>query len=227
MAKIKTSALISAIRNSVGNTTFSIGRYGPIARSKVAPIQPQTARQVAVRAAFTTNAQGWDALTDAQRATWTAFAANRPISDVFGDSRILAGNAAYVSANASRAIVGLSPVTTPAATGGLNPALTTSAAAVGSTGAVTVTTATQTASTGWYVILTTPGLKSGRYYAGSQQRIAGVVATAAAATTAVATPATFNPKLGFKQTDTLLVRAVLVDINGYPLTSADYRIVAS
>jgi len=227
MAKVKFSALVSDARNSVGNTTFTKGRYGNVARSKVAPIQPRTARQLTVRAAFSSNAKGWDSLSDAQRAAWVAFANSHPISDVFGDSRILAGNAAYVQVNATRALVGLTPVNSPPATGGLAPAADSAAAAVGSTGIVTITTASQTVSTGFYLIHTTPGLNAGAYFAGSKSRIAGFAATTGSATTATATPATYNPKLGFTAGQTVLVRVARVDINGYVVASTAYRIVAS
>src|SRR5438445_6377937 len=139
MAKIKTTSIVAAIRNSIGGTTFTANRYGAVARAKVSPIQPRTARQVAVRAAFTTASRAFPALTTTQQNSFAAFAATHPISDVFGDSRILASNAAETRINATRAIVGLSTATTPPATGGLFPVADTAATATAATGVIELT----------------------------------------------------------------------------------------
>ena len=228
MAKIRTSALVDQVTGSVGAVTFSKNRYGPVTRARIAPVNPNTPRQAAVRATFGTASKGWASLSATQQAAWNAFAAAHPMSDRLGESRILSGNALYTQVTANRALVGLAAVTTPPATGGLFPAAATIAAAVAATGIVTVTTAAQTVSTGWYLISTTPGLSTGSAFAGSKSRLAGAaVATTGAATTATATPPTYNAKLGFTTGSVVIVHVARMDINGYVYDVVSYRVIAT
>lgn len=227
MAKVIVGPLITDIRNKVGGAVFTKSRYGNIVRRRLKPTNPKSTLQSTVRGSFTGNSKGWDGLTSTQQAAWIAWAAANSFTDNFGGSKNLSANAAYVRYNQSRATVGLAASTAVPGPLGTYPAAPSAAAAVTSTGHVTVTTAAQSATSGWYVIRTTAGLKSGVYFAGSKLRIAGVVAATAAATTAVATPATYNPKLAYSVGQVVIVEVTLVDVNGLVASATQYRVVAT
>lgn len=228
MASIRFSAMVDQALGSVGQVTFSKNRYGPVTRARVAPVNPKTSRQLAVRAAFKTASQAWASLGASTQAAWNAFAAAHPMSDRLGNSRILAGNAMFTEVTANRALCGLAAPTLPPATGGLFPAAPSAAAAVASTGVITITTASQTVSTGFYLISSTPGMSQGAVFAGSKLRLAGAaVATTGSATTATATAPTYNPKLGFVAGQRLIVKVARMDINGYVYDVVSYAITAS
>lgn len=99
MAKIKYSALVSDMRNKLNGSVLSKNRYGSYIRNKVTPVNPQTSYQVAQRANLASLSSAWRGLTQAQRDGWQALAQSAPRTDIFGDSKILAGNALFVSLN--------------------------------------------------------------------------------------------------------------------------------
>lgn len=65
------STIFSQMSGSIGGTTYYNGRrQAIIARDRVVPANPGTARQVNSRDAFAAAAAGWSALTEDQRAAW-------------------------------------------------------------------------------------------------------------------------------------------------------------
>lgn len=79
---------------SIGSTTFQRGRYGNLARQRVAPVNPNTPRQVATRAALTAISQFWSTtLSTAQVAAWNAYAAATPLVP---SNTILTGQAMFI-----------------------------------------------------------------------------------------------------------------------------------
>jgi hypothetical protein len=100
MALLKLGPLVSDMRGSIGGTVFARNRGGVYARARVVGINPQTARQVAVRASLGDLAQLWSTtLTDAQRAAWELYAANVLIPNSLGEPRSLTGQQMYVRSN--------------------------------------------------------------------------------------------------------------------------------
>ena len=59
------------------------------------------------------SSSAWRSLTEAQRDAWTSWAKANPIVDRLGDTRILAGNVAYVGLNSHMLQLGLAQVATP------------------------------------------------------------------------------------------------------------------
>lgn len=110
MAKIQTTAIVADIRNKLNGSVFSKNRYGSYVRTKVTPVNPQTTAQQNVRNRLSTNSQAWRGLTEAQRQGWIDAAANFPFTDIFGNSRILSGNALYVKLNNNLAVANQSPI---------------------------------------------------------------------------------------------------------------------
>lgn len=110
MAKIKYSALVSDMRNKLNGSVMSKNRYGSYVRNKVTPTNPQTIQQVNARNRLATWSQAWRGLTQSQRNGWITGAGSFPVIDIFGDSKILAGNALYTQLNVNLALVGASSI---------------------------------------------------------------------------------------------------------------------
>jgi hypothetical protein len=107
MALVKLGGLAQDVRGSLNGNVFSRNRGGAYVRTKVSPVQPQTSFQQAVRAIFKAVAQMWATTLDAgQRAAWDAWAAVHPFVNVFGDSIILSGVAAFEAVNARLGQIG-------------------------------------------------------------------------------------------------------------------------
>jgi hypothetical protein len=91
------------------------GRFGPISRAWVVPANPQTPAQMNIRAIMTRVAAGWRALTEAQRAAWTAVASGVQSASRLGTSGPLTGSQLFNKINCSLSIFGQAQVDTPPA----------------------------------------------------------------------------------------------------------------
>lgn len=121
MAKILTTAIVADIRNKLNGSVFSKNRYGSYVRTKVTPVNPQTTAQQNQRNRLATNSQAWRGLTEAQRQGWINAAPSFPITDIFGNQKVLSGNVLFVqlnnnleSAGAARLTAAPTPVEIPA-----------------------------------------------------------------------------------------------------------------
>lgn len=114
MAKIKFTAIVAEMRNSIAGTVFSKNKYGNYARTKVTPVNPQTTYQQVQRALIGNLAASWRGLTDAQRAQWNAMVQNYQKTDIFGDIKILSGSALYVALNTNIEKIGGTRIAVPA-----------------------------------------------------------------------------------------------------------------
>jgi len=82
---------------SFAGFTHSHNRAGQYRRNRRAPVQPLgTGRRAFIRAALTSASQGWSGLTDLQRASWSSFADDHPLTDGLGQSFKLMGQQMYV-----------------------------------------------------------------------------------------------------------------------------------
>lgn len=178
MSKIKYSALVSDVRNKLNGSVLSKNRYGNYIRNKTTPVNPQTTAQQNARAALAANSQAWAGLTEAQRLSWRALAAELPFTDIFGDSKILAANSMYVKLNGNLQKVGESAN-----------ALAPAKVAVPS---ISLTTLTATVTAGVFTqlsieidpavypsdfalaIYATPGINAGRNFVKNQFRFLGI-----------------------------------------------------
>lgn len=80
--------------------TASHNRAGQYLRNRRTPVNPVgTGRRAAIRTAFGAAAKGYAALTGAQQAAWSAYAASYPVTDALGQSITLTGQQMYVSIN--------------------------------------------------------------------------------------------------------------------------------
>lgn len=111
MAKILFTAIVADMRNKLNGTVFSKNRYGAYARTKVTPVNPSTPAQAAARSNFTANSQAWRGLTEAQRQSWIEAAPAFPVFDIFGNQKILSGQALYNKLNGNLLLIGQAPIT--------------------------------------------------------------------------------------------------------------------
>lgn len=91
------------ISGSIGGTTWSHNRFGAYKRNRSVPVNPNTARQVAVRNAVRSISIAWDeTLSQAQRDAWNVYAANVTWLNKLGQSTNLTGLNHFVRCNTPR-----------------------------------------------------------------------------------------------------------------------------
>lgn len=116
MAKVKYGPVVADARNSIDGAVYSRNQYGAYVRIKVSPTQPRTEHQLAVRGNMSEISKAWSyTLTDEERAAWETWARNNPITDVFGNSQVLSGIAAFNRVNGILLAIGRPLITTPPA----------------------------------------------------------------------------------------------------------------
>jgi hypothetical protein len=94
------SGVLAEASGSVGGYTYSHNAGGQYIRQRSIPTDPNTSQQQAVRSSIAQLVNAWvNALTADQRAAWNTYAANTPISDVFGDPRNRSGINHYCRSN--------------------------------------------------------------------------------------------------------------------------------
>lgn len=113
MALVKTSPLIGAISGNMPGVNFAGTRYGTIARARKPPPPATTADQLDVRRGYQVARSWWPDLTDAQRAAWRTYAANRLTTNRIGTQRNLTGQQTFIMRNALEGKHGGSPHTDP------------------------------------------------------------------------------------------------------------------
>jgi hypothetical protein len=97
MAFFTPSCLISEIRGSVGDQTFSRNAAGPVVKQKLVQPASSTAKQVANRTNLADAVAAWQGLTEFQRRGWMAAAKDYPVYDSLGRRSILPGYNFYIS----------------------------------------------------------------------------------------------------------------------------------
>lgn len=103
MAKIRMSAIgISQISGRIGGSVFAHNRGGMYVRNNGKAVNPQSAKQTALRSIFGMVAQAWGQLSEAQVRAWNFYGQENPKTDVFGESRPQSGFGAFVSCNQNR-----------------------------------------------------------------------------------------------------------------------------
>jgi len=97
---VKINPLVADLSGSIGGITFSRNAYGPYAKRKASPVQPQTPAQMANRSAWSGIAKAWTAdLNQGQRDGWAGLATRVSFTDVFGLPQKLAANTLFQMIN--------------------------------------------------------------------------------------------------------------------------------
>ncbi len=104
MALVKFGGGLIQMSGSIAGNTFARNRYGNYVRAKTKPINPNTARQIAVRAAVALLTVRWaQTLTAIQRTAWNLYADNVNMKNRLGEVIHLSGFNHYIRSNAFRA----------------------------------------------------------------------------------------------------------------------------
>ena len=99
-------------RGSIGGQVHSRNRYGSYVRARTTPVNPQSARQSAIRAIVAAVSSQWyTALSQAQRDAWNVFATNVPATNKLGQSINLTGFNQFVKSNVAAANAGQIQIT--------------------------------------------------------------------------------------------------------------------
>lgn len=100
MGLVKYGGGIVQISGSIGGDTHARNRYGNYIRPRTKPINPNTAAQVAVRAALAALTDRWAQTLDAaKRTAWNLYAANVVMKNKLGESINLSGFNHYIRSN--------------------------------------------------------------------------------------------------------------------------------
>ena len=102
MAIIQPSALISNIRGKVGGVIFQLSRSGNIVRSLTIPVNKRSQLQTKTRNNTFNILQNWIGLSDAQRATWSAYVQYNPILQKNRLKLHITGQQAFIKFNSYR-----------------------------------------------------------------------------------------------------------------------------
>lgn len=222
--KILWGALVVDGRNKIGGQVASKNRYGAYMRNKVTPVNPQSTAQQNVRAAFAANSQAWRGLTDAERQSWIDAAPSFPIIDIFGNSKILAGNALYQSLNSNLSKAAIAAINTAPAPEAVPSVATLAITADESTGVVSIAWTETPVPAGTALLLyMTPCVGAGISFVKNKFRLVEVITatTASPATVDVLYGTVFGPLVVGQK---IYVRAAFMSITtgqqGIPLEAS-------
>lgn len=177
MAKIKYSALVSDMRNSLNGSTLSKNRYGNYIRNKVTPVNPQTSFQQSARQILGNLSSSFRELTLSQIRAWNNAGQDFPFTDIFGDIKHLTGQTLFVKLNANLEKVGSPRISVPPLPVGFPEiSITDSTFEIGQTGAVTGTLelSSESIPDGYELIVYgTPGISRARSFVKNRFRFLG------------------------------------------------------
>jgi len=211
MAKILTTAIVADIRNKLNGSVFSKNRYGGYVRTKVTPVNPQTTAQQNARNRLSANSQAWRGLTEDQRQAWIAAAANFPFTDIFGNAKILSGQALYVKLNTNASLVGGTPISDPPLPQALSAIESLTVTAADGTPAVSIAYSIPTATLNEKLaIFVTPMITPGRNFVKNEFRF--LTSIAATATSPFNALSDYTALFGAPVADQkLFVRALIIN----------------
>jgi hypothetical protein len=192
--KAKFGAIVVAGSGKIGGHVASRNRGGAYIRTKVTPINPQSAAQLTVRNRLGSRSQAWRGLTQAQRDAWNAAVGDFARTDIFGDLKNPSGFNLYGRLNNNILTVGgaaivLPPVVGAVASVGVTsiiPAAGTSLIPMVLTGAVPALTAVK--------VFATAPQSAGKSFVKSEYRL--ITTLPAATATPVALGAPYVTKFG-------------------------------
>jgi hypothetical protein len=113
MAKIKFGAIVSDVRGSIDSVTYARSRYGAYARKKVTPVNPNTAKQSAIRALFGAASSLFRSLGVATINAWNEVAPQYTRSNIFGDNLPLSGQTLFTKLKTQLTALGVASDPTP------------------------------------------------------------------------------------------------------------------
>jgi len=111
MALVKFGGGIVQMSGSIAGTTHARNRYGNYARARTKPVNPNTQRQIEVRATLAFLTEYWaETLTANNRSNWNAYAAAVAMKNKLGETIKLSGFNHFIRSNAPIVRHGMTPV---------------------------------------------------------------------------------------------------------------------
>ena len=110
MSKIKWGAIVVDGRGKLGGHVFTKTKSGATMRTKVTPVNPQTAAQASARSRLGGNSQAWAGLSEEQRSSWNALASETSKTNIFGDQYFPSGKNLFTSVNNNLIMLGSASV---------------------------------------------------------------------------------------------------------------------
>ena len=112
---MKFGAIVTDGRGKIGGQVASKNRSGAYLRTKVTPVNRQTASQTVIRNRMSGLAQSWRSLTEAQRTAWNASVSDFAKTNIFGDLVNPTGFNLYCKLNNNLIRIGESEILLPPA----------------------------------------------------------------------------------------------------------------
>lgn len=106
MGLLTEGAIISEIRGSVGDRTFSRNAYGPYVKQKLIQTNPNTGPQLQARFVFANAVSNWQATSAEVRAAWRHWAKQNPVTNSLGKKVVLSAYNMFISGYINRALIG-------------------------------------------------------------------------------------------------------------------------
>jgi hypothetical protein len=192
--KTKFGAVIVAGSGKIGGHVASKNRSGSYLRTKVTPVNPQTAAQTSVRNRLASISASWAGLTAAQRDQWNGAVSGFKGTDIFGDVKNPSGFNLYQALNNNLAQIGQAAITVPPVPTEI-PVIETGVLAAVHAGAVTLTfTSDPDVSGSSIVVDATSSMSAGKSFVKSELRRIGEMPAIVAHVSTITT--LYNAKFG-------------------------------
>jgi hypothetical protein len=119
------SPIFSNVSGSIGGATYAHNRGGMYVRNRTTPVNTMTPRRTAAKGDFADAVNAWsNTLDDAERESWRNYASNTPMTDQFGDVKVLSGQQMFIRSAMSAIATGASFTALAPATPGLGVSVT-------------------------------------------------------------------------------------------------------
>lgn len=105
MAIITPSSIVSEVRGSIGDVTYSRVRTGPVVKSKLTQTNPDSPGQQARRAAVTAGTAAYQSLSDQDFASWNNYVLNHPRKSRLGKLLRRSAYNEFVSRYVNRSLI--------------------------------------------------------------------------------------------------------------------------
>ncbi len=113
---IKVGAIVAEMSGALGGIVAARNRGGAYLRNRTKPLVSTTEFALAAKALLAARSVAWQSLTEAQRDSWSAYAATVPVTNRLGETRHLTGHQTYIQLNinilnAGETVISAPPVT--------------------------------------------------------------------------------------------------------------------
>ncbi len=176
--KLKFGAIVTEGRGKIGGHVASKNRSGAYLRTKVTPVNPQSASQLGVRSRFSDLSSAWRGLTADQRAAWNAAVSDYAKTDIFGDIKNPTGAQLYQRLNNNLVNIGQATISVPLAPTAIPNMESIELAAAAGAGTMTLTYSPAIPATEAFLVRATPAVSAGISFVKSEYRQVTSIVTA-------------------------------------------------